>query len=224
MNKPEILSALLDDEGSQEELVALGHLAGDAQARDLWYRYQLIGDMLRDGGSGVGANRRFADSVQKRLADDMLPDAEAGDGATAHVIPLSAAQRPARDAASTSGRATITWRPALGLAAAASVTAFVLGLWTAGPAGDGLPVAAHLSVQGATGQDALEPMPVPAAVQAMVSGVGQAEQVSSLPEAEYRRRMDNYLMNFNEQRARMGMPQAHAYVRVVGFDSPNEQP
>jgi len=222
MNKPETLSALLDNEGSQEELATLGLLAGDAQARGVWYRYQLIGDMLREGGSGVAADSRFADGVQRRLADEALSGTWTGDSVAAPVIPLSAARRPAGTATPTPGRAVNAWRPALGLAAAASVTAFMLGLWTAGPGGDGPPVASLLPSQAPTTRSALEPMPT--AVQAVASSVGQAEQVSSLPEAEYRRRMDDYLMNFNEQRARMGMPQAHAYVRVVGFDSPNEQP
>lgn len=222
MNKPEIVSALLDDEGSTEELSTLGHLAGDIQARELWYRYHLIGDVLREGGHGVLANQRFAERVWIKLASEAHPDEKRGDGATARVIPLPEAPAAAAPALI---RPAKVWRPAFGLAAAASITAFMLGLWAAGPVGDGLPVAGQLPDRASTAQKSGEPMPFQAPVQSVVaSSAGQTEQVSSLPEAEYRRRMDNYLMNFNEQRARMGMPQAHAYVRVVGFDSPNEQP
>ena len=33
------------------------------------------------------------------------------------------------------------------------------------------------------------------------------------------RRLNGYLVNFNEQRARVGVPGVHPYVRIVGFDA-----
>lgn len=216
MHKPEIFSALLDDEGSAEELANLGTLAADDEMRSLWSRYQFISDTLRAGDGEVFNAPRFSADIRALLErepahGDAVP---AGDSA---VILLE----PARTARASTARPTrgTGWRPAIGLAAAASVMAFILGLWSGDPTVSDAPLAA--------GSEAVLPAVAQAvATVATPSGApdsGSVEQVSSLPEAEYRRRMDNYLMNFNEQRARMGMPQAHAYVRVVGFDIPAEQ-
>lgn len=36
---------------------------------------------------------------------------------------------------------------------------------------------------------------------------------------EHQRRLNSYLVNFNEQRTRLGMPGVNPYVRIVGFES-----
>ena len=46
-----------------------------------------------------------------------------------------------------------------------------------------------------------------------------APHISVLSEEEYQRRINSYLVNFNEQRAQLGVPGVHPYVRVVGFES-----
>ena len=100
------------------------------------------------------------------------------------------------------------WQRALPLAAAAAVGAIAVGLWQTGGQGAGPQVAA------------IEP-PTVASSAVNVAGLpAEATQVSTLSADEYRRRMDTYLLNFNEQRSRMGVPQPHAYVRVVGFEAP----
>ncbi len=47
----------------------------------------------------------------------------------------------------------------------------------------------------------------------------EGEQVSTLSPAEYQRRINRYLVNFNEQRAQLGVSGVHPHVRVVGLES-----
>ncbi len=216
MHKPEIFSALLDDEGSPEELANLDALAADDEIRSLWSRYQFIGDTLRAGDGKVFTAPRFSADIRALLEREPAHGGAVPpeDSAVIFLKPTLTSR------ASTAGRVEgIGWRPAIGLAVAASVMAFMLGLWSGDPTVSDAPLAAG----SATALPAVAQTVATVATPSGASDSGSVEQVSSLPEAEYRRRMDNYLMNFNEQRARMGMPQAHAYVRVVGFDTPIEQ-
>ncbi len=48
--------------------------------------------------------------------------------------------------------------------------------------------------------------------------MGAEDRVSSLSEADYKRRINGYLVNFNEQRRASSAPGAPPYVRLVGFD------
>jgi len=117
--------------------------------------------------------------------------------ARAKVVPLPA--RPGTQS---------RWQRALPLAAAAAVGAIAVGLWqTGGPVSTPQIAAAE---RPDVGNEAGSLATLPAEV----------TQVSTLSADEYRRRMDTYLLNFNEQRSRMGVPQPHAYVRVVGFEAP----
>ena len=40
------------------------------------------------------------------------------------------------------------------------------------------------------------------------------------PVGVYDQRLNGYLVNFNEQRQRLGVPGVHPYVRIVGFEAP----
>ena len=40
-----------------------------------------------------------------------------------------------------------------------------------------------------------------------------------VPVGKYDHRLNGYLVNFNEQRARLGVPGVHPYVRIVGFEA-----
>ncbi len=40
-----------------------------------------------------------------------------------------------------------------------------------------------------------------------------------VPVGEYDQRLNGYLVNFNEQRTRLGVPGVHPYVRIVGFEA-----
>jgi len=115
----------------------------------------------------------------------------------AKIVPL-----PARPSAPT------RWQRALPLAAAAAVGAIAVGLWQTGGPVDAPQVA--VAEQSNAGGEVVNLAGLP----------GEVTQVSTLSADEYRRRMDTYLLNFNEQRSRMGVPQPHAYVRVVGFEAP----
>ena len=48
----------------------------------------------------------------------------------------------------------------------------------------------------------------------------ESSAVTSQPlaEGEYQRRLNSYLVNFNEARAQVGVPGVHPYARVISFD------
>jgi negative regulator of sigma E activity len=190
MYDKELISALVDDEASVSELSTLPALLGDVDARGAWQRYQAIGDLMRDGERGA-APVDLVRRVALQLAREESLDSRA------KVVPLPA--RPAAPA---------RWQRALPLAAAAAVGAIAVGLWQTGE-------------QGLVSQSAVAEQTGAAGEGVNVAGLSaEVAQVSTLSADEYRRRMDTYLLNFNEQRSRMGVPQPHAYVRVVGFEAP----
>lgn len=47
---------------------------------------------------------------------------------------------------------------------------------------------------------------------------GVAVTSQPLAEGEYQRRLNSYLVNFNEARAQVGVPGVHPYVRVISFE------
>ncbi len=110
----------------------------------------------------------------------------------ANVVPLPAAESRA-------------FRPLTGLAIAASVTVlavvFVLRS-SPDPVSPALELADRPAPAAAARPDLSPPMGYTAAVPA-----GDA------------RRLEGYLVNFNEQRSRHGVPGVHPYVRIVSFDA-----
>ena len=191
MHDKELISALVDDEASAAELASLSKLLADDEARAAWQRYQAIGELMRSS-EHLAAPVDLVDRVSAQLAsEDVLVRAK--------VIPL-----PARPTAST------RWQVAMPLAAAAAVGAIAIGLWQTG----GQPAAPEVAV--VASPSSTENV----SAVTLVAAPNEATQVSTLSADEYRRRMDTYLLNFNEQRSRMGVPQPHAYVRVVGFEAP----
>lgn len=102
--------------------------------------------------------------------------------------------------------------PLAGLAIAASVAALALVLVLGGPADDAAPgfeVADRSS-------DAAAPAPAGAAT----AGAPLVQASPAVAESsESDRRLNGYLVNFNEQRARLGVPGVHPYVRIVGFEA-----
>ncbi len=97
-------------------------------------------------------------------------------------------------------------RPVAGLAAAASLAALMFAGWYS----RSLPEAPTAL---ATHTGAPSTLPVTS------SKSNDAPHISVLSEEEYQRRINSYLVNFNEQRAQLGVPGVHPYVRVVGFES-----
>jgi len=63
------ISALMDGElGDGEAGDSIGLLASDAQARDAWRTYHLIGDAMREGRSVVAQRRPAANAPRWRVA------------------------------------------------------------------------------------------------------------------------------------------------------------
>lgn len=189
MHTPEKISALLDSAGDRTDEGALAEIARDPAARRTWARYQMIGDSLRDPASSL-ATLDFGTRVAAVIERTSLTPIEV------------------------SIREPYRWRPrpALGLAAAASVAALLFSGWYSRP----VPEAPTPLV--AQQRDA----PVTTSAATPESN-NDAERVSVLSEEEYQRRINSYLVNFNEQRAQLGVPGVHPYVRVVGFESSPEQ-
>ncbi len=96
--------------------------------------------------------------------------------------------------------------PLAGLAIAASVAVVaVLFVLRSGPevASPGFEVATQIEPR------PLAPVPV--------SSLTSAPASSVVPVGAYDQRLNGYLVNFNEQRSRRGVPGVHPYVRIVGF-------
>ena len=63
------ISTLMDGELDEREAAeAITALASDAEARDAWRTYHLIGDALREGGSLAAPRREAANSPTWRIA------------------------------------------------------------------------------------------------------------------------------------------------------------
>lgn len=99
--------------------------------------------------------------------------------------------------------------PLLGLAAAASVAmaAILLVNGSGGPVSQA-PVLAIAS-------PVVEAQSTPQAV----ASVDDERDPHLVPAGSFDQRLDDYLVNFNEQRSRLGVPGVHPYVRIVGFDA-----
>jgi len=208
MQNSERVSALLDGAGEDDDLTALAEIVRDPEECARWARYQFIGDTLREPEGRVEARFDLAARVHAALAAEPPLQRD-----TARVVTL-----PVR----TSRR----WPGALtGLATAASL-AFVafLGLQSSNSSSP-----ATFAPQAA--MTAAEPEVPPAATavappvaladttREIVDEARDPDQVSTLSPEEYQRRINSYLVNFNEQRAQMGVPGVHPYVRVVGYES-----
>jgi sigma-E factor negative regulatory protein RseA len=193
---PEQLSALIDDAGEDGDRALLAEIADDPALRRTWARYQMIGEVLRDS-SGPFLGEGFAAKVAEQIAREPR-----------HMRGALRPPAPRRTA----------WRrqPALALALAASVAAIAIFGVTRTPTPDTAPTLALAPAAKATVprvvtiQPTGEPTPV----------TWTATQPAPQAEGEYQRRLNSYLVNFGEQRAQLGMPGVHPYVRVVGFEAP----
>lgn len=96
--------------------------------------------------------------------------------------------------------------PLTGLAVAASVTLVAVLLVNAGAPSLSGPEVATVALS-------------PAPADATVATVGTERDLHLVPAGTFDERLDGYLVNFNEQRARLGVPGVHPYVRIVGFDA-----
>jgi sigma-E factor negative regulatory protein RseA len=195
-NEEEQLSALVDDELDAPPGGLLTRLVEDQDSRERWARYHLIGDVLRD------RETRLAPELRERVA------AALADEPALLAPPVSLPARPSRPLARI-GR----WGLAAGFAAVALLGASFVARE---------PIQPDLSAadQARSAADSVAQFtqvePQPQAVTWDDTGSASAANAQSV---EFHRRLNSYLVNFNEQRADLGVPGVHPYVRIVGFET-----
>jgi sigma-E factor negative regulatory protein RseA len=190
----ELISAVLDGETEHlsQDKIKFALEANDT--RETWHRYQLIGEALRpaaddQSGAILGSTTAFADKLRDQIASE----------------PTVLAPR----------KRTMPkyLQPVAGIALAASVAGLaVLGI----------------QQMSAESSDQVQPLSVAnldAAEQVLGgSAVANNTEATDTPElevdlAEHQRRLNSYLVNYNEQRTSLGMPGVNPYVRIVDFES-----
>lgn len=162
-------------------------------------------------------------SERRRLLDELGGDAEArGTWSRYHLIgetlrsdPVAAARQAPSNVVALPP--TAPWRaPLAGLAIAASVAllavVFVLGR---GPATTA--PGFELNAEALPPAQSAEPVTTVATAPVAAPYIDRAGEPAVVRGQD--RRLDGYLVNFNEQRARVGVPGVHPYVRIVGFDA-----
>jgi len=190
----ERLSALIDGElDDVERATALDEVLGDPALRGAWRRYHLVGDLLRAQQAGEARPAQPAPLAAPSAMRFPLTGLALAAAVAALAFTLLLAPTP--EPATTSAAALAAAEPA-----AATVVAVAQPV--------ARPVAATTAAV-ATGA-APPPLPtVPPAALAAAAGSG----------ALLEERLNGYLVNFNEERARLGMPGVHPYVRIVGFEA-----
>lgn len=195
MNDEE-LSALMDDElAGDATRVAVTDLLASPDARATWGRYHLLGDALR-----ASAERPVASLEPSARADNVVPFPQPTRSLAARGVRVLAA------AAAFAAIALIVTRPAPQSGAQSNIAMTVprtaVKVVAGQPAGD-----EGLVAEQANGAD----------VAFAPSGVSQTDIIK---QDEAQKRLNTYLINFNEQRARQRTPGVHPYVRIVGYDAP----
>lgn len=203
----EQFSALVDGESDLPPSRLVDALLDDDAARRRWSRHHLIGDVLRDREAIVDlglADRISAaiDAEPALLAPTALPPRAA--------LPAPGSRRP--------------WAVAAALAAI-GFTGLMLATRAPAPPPAGVPLAA--APPGATTAPGLAPAAAvtpgasaePQFVRWDDTGVPSTADPRSV---EFHRRLNSYLVNFNEQRSNLGVPGVHPYVRIVGFEGEDE--
>lgn len=190
----EQLSALVDDELDVPPTAAIGRLLADEARRRQWSRYHLIGDVLRDRDAPLdldlaGRISAAIDEEPALLAPVALP------ARTTRPAPLPPAQ---------TGRA---WAVAAGLAAV-GITGLMFAARAPEPAPATAPVAQVAPL-----------VAVPAGTQFVTWDPAGTPSTANPQTLEFQRRLNSYLVNFNEQRSNLGVPGVHPYVRIVGFEA-----
>ncbi|MEQ8497526.1 MAG: sigma-E factor negative regulatory protein [Gammaproteobacteria bacterium] len=202
MNR-EDLSALVDGEIAEDELPRLlDTLADDGGARRSWSRYHLIGDTLRAGAAD-----------------------QPGQPARAAVVPLPPPRRrlPLRGLAVAASVATLAVVLAIGGGQVTEEEAPLAlaqgGNADSSSAAGGVTGTPPGTLDGGLG-DSLRTAGT-AALAAPATGTVADDQPGALtPLGAHDERLNGYLVNFNEQRSRLGVPGVHPYVRIVGFEAP----
>lgn len=198
----EQLSALMDEALPLDATrQAVTELLAEPPARATWRRYHLIGDVLR--------------ATTDQPASRPQPHS---DNVVLFPKPDSFAQ-PMRKPLSRAG---------LGLAAAAALVAVALIISAPAPQNGAAPNSIAMNVDLGAPRGSVPVAVVPDAeltasaneVAGEAFGPHSVSQTGIVKEDEAQKRMNTYLINFNEQRARQRTPGVHSYVRIVGYDTP----
>ena len=192
--KREQLSALVDDELTQEASSVIESLLEDNEAKQTWSRYHLIGDSLR--GHLPGHIVDISSNVSQAIASE----------------PTILA--PAKKSASS--KSPDLMKPVMGFAIAASVAAVaIFNVQQANQISEtGQPLIAQSSI--ATSQPSLATSPQLVNQQTGQAQVYQAKHIDP--------RLNRYLVNYNEYRANTVVSGMPPHVRMVANDAEsNEQ-
>jgi sigma-E factor negative regulatory protein RseA len=172
----EQLSVLVDGECEAWELeFALRRLAGDPELKARWQFYHLISDALRNNLPET-VDTHFAERIKAVIAAE---------------VPL---HTPTKSAGPS------WYKPAAGLAVAASVGLMAVALWTLRPGG--------LNETASPGPVAATP-PVPYPRSPMMAEADRALES----------RLNSYLVNHNEYASMNSVNGVLPYVRMVGYDT-----
>jgi len=192
--KREQLSALIDDELTQEASSVIESLLEDDEAKETWARYHLIGDSLR--GHLPGQIGNISANVSQAIASEPTILAPA----------KKSANRKSSD----------LMKPVMGFAIAASVAAVaIFNVQQANQISEtgqipetGQPVIAQSSI--ATGQPSFT---TSIATPQLVNQETAQAQIYQAVNIDYR--MNRYLVNYNEYRANKGVSGMPPHVRMV---------
>jgi len=189
----EQLSALADDQLPNISPALLAAIAADDPLLGVWSRYHLIGEVLRSGTEPVMLGSVDARVRQALAAEPLVLIPRVN-------LPRNAVRESAHH----------FW-PALPLAASLAACGLLATYLVASPTPatrQGLP----LEVASRTTNRALL-LTASAAPRSTSSAETQAVA------AQLQRRLNSYLVNFNEQREQFTLPNVHPYVRSVGFET-----
>ena len=201
--KREQLSALVDDELTQEATSVIESLLEDNEAKETWARYHLIGDSLR--GCLPGHIGDISSGVSQALASE----------------PTILA--PAKK--SVNRKSSDLMKPVMGFAIAASVAAVAIFnvqqanqiSETGQIPGTGQPVIAQSSI--ATSQPSLVTSIATPQLVNQQTGHAQVYQAKNIDP-----RLNRYLVNYSEYRANTGVSGMPPHVRMVANEAEsNEQ-
>lgn len=198
-NQEEQVSAFVDDELDAPPGALLTRLVEDRESRERWARYHIIGDVLRD------REVRLAPELRERIAAALADE-------PALLAPPASIPLQASGPRAISGR----WGLAAGLAAVALLGASFVAREPAQP---GPELADQVQPATEQAQQFTRSEPQPQAVTWDDTGGIAAANPQTV---EFHRRLNSYLVNFNEQRADLGVPGVHPYVRIVGFEAEPE--
>ena len=192
----ENISALLDGETAHLDDSDIKALIENPASRESWARYQLVGDILRESNLDSSAARPGQYAGQS-VADRVRAQVEA----EPTVLAPRASNR----------RLPKYLQPVAGLAIAASVAGLaVIGIQQMAPQGGGEPQQISVANLEAAEQVMAE---------TVVADASDATPELEIDLAEHKRRLNSYLVNFNEQRTSLGMPGVNPYVRIIDFES-----